>query len=240
MNLHGGHRIQDVGAVLFDAGFTLLEPIRSLERIYTEAARELGAEIDEARLATSMARAWESELRHGHATDLSSSDAIEHAGWLAYTRAVAEPFPSLAQHHQAWLARLVSVFDRPETWRPVAGALDVLERARDRGWRVGIVSNWHSALLPILAHHGFIERCDFVICSALFGRRKPHIEIFLEAARRAGVPPERCVFVGDSLRDDVEGAGRAGMTPIHIAGGGEASCVRQAASVAMLHEHLPL
>jgi D-glycero-D-manno-heptose 1,7-bisphosphate phosphatase len=47
--------------------------------------------------------------------------------------------------------------------------------------------------------------------------RKPQPRLILDAARAMGVPPERCVVVGD--RDsDVEAALRAGAIPLQIIG----------------------
>ena len=40
---------------------------------------------------------------------------------------------------------------------------------------------------------------------------KPHPSIFSEALQRLGVQPSDALMVGDSIRDDVEGALGAGM-----------------------------
>lgn len=40
---------------------------------------------------------------------------------------------------------------------------------------------------------------------------KPHIEMFLTLARRAGVPPQHVLHVGDNPRADILGARNAGM-----------------------------
>ena len=46
--------------------------------------------------------------------------------------------------------------------------------------------------------------------------RKPGPEIYWEAARRIGVEPARCVYVGDNPIRDVEGTRRAGFGMIII------------------------
>jgi len=50
-----------------------------------------------------------------------------------------------------------------------------------------------------------------VLLSSVFGRRKPDPTIYLEAARRAGVEPGRCAYVGDNLNRDVTGTREAGF-----------------------------
>ena len=47
--------------------------------------------------------------------------------------------------------------------------------------------------------------------SSKLGIRKPNPEIYLEAARRVGVEPAGCVYVGDNPVRDVEGVREAGF-----------------------------
>lgn len=54
---------------------------------------------------------------------------------------------------------------------------------------------------------------DHLLISGLIGMRKPEPDIYLHAADRAGVEPERCVFV-DDFRVNIEGAEAVGMTGI--------------------------
>lgn len=58
--------------------------------------------------------------------------------------------------------------------------------------------------------HRFAETFDTVVISGEVGMRKPNEDIYLLAAERLGLPPERCVFV-DDLDRNVEVAERLGM-----------------------------
>lgn len=87
----------------------------------------------------------------------------------------------------------------------VAVLLSALERA---GLPWGIVTNKAQELtelvlagLPILAGAGA------VICGDTLPQAKPHPAPLLEAARRLGIAPSECLYVGDDERDIV--AGRA-------------------------------
>ena len=46
-------------------------------------------------------------------------------------------------------------------------------------------------------------------------RGKPDPEVYLKAAQRVGIPPERCIVVEDAVAG-VEGARRAGMRSIGV------------------------
>lgn len=79
-------------------------------------------------------------------------------------------------------------------------------------YRLGIISNG----LPDVQYRKLetidIRRyCDCVVLSEELGIRKPDTGIFLHAASLLGVPPATCLYVGNSFRDDVAGAGAAGM-----------------------------
>lgn len=47
--------------------------------------------------------------------------------------------------------------------------------------------------------------------SSIFGHRKPGVEIFLEAVRRAGVEPKHAAYVADNPARDVVGTRKAGF-----------------------------
>jgi putative hydrolase of the HAD superfamily len=90
----------------------------------------------------------------------------------------------------------------------------LLESLRDRGLRLGLVSNALDP--PELLHRdlrqlGVAERLDVAVFSSEVGWRKPHPEIFERALRALDVPAEETLFVGDMLATDIAGAAALGM-----------------------------
>ena len=93
----------------------------------------------------------------------------------------------------------------------------LLEALRERGLKLGLVSNAIDP--PWLLHRdleqlGVRERLDAAVFSSEIGWRKPHPAIFERALELLGVAPERSLFVGDSLANDVAGAGALGMKTV--------------------------
>ena len=80
-----------------------------------------------------------------------------------------------------------------------------------RGYKLGLISNTTSSIegYQLLDETGLTELFSSVILSAEFGRRKPHPSLFTEAARRAGVEPGECAYVGDRPSRDLIGARQA-------------------------------
>ena len=96
-------------------------------------------------------------------------------------------------------------------------AREVLVMLRDRGYRLGLLSNtwwaadWHNA---DLATHGLSGLFDALVYTSDLGYSKPHLSVFVEIASRLGVAVEKCVMVGDRMIDDVSGALAAGMRAV--------------------------
>jgi len=93
----------------------------------------------------------------------------------------------------------------------------LLDAVRERRLKTGLVSNamdpgW--ILLRDLEEMGLAERLDVAVFSSDVGLRKPRPEIFERALVELGVAPERTLFVGDRLREDVGGAHELGMRTV--------------------------
>lgn len=82
---------------------------------------------------------------------------------------------------------------------------------------MAIVSNsFHcrKSLEWLLVEAGIEKHFRFLISSADYGFRKPHIEIFNTAIAKMGLPKEGLWFVGDKPEFDVRGALNAGLTAV--------------------------
>lgn len=86
----------------------------------------------------------------------------------------------------------------------------------DAGYPLGVISNWAPPLEEALTSLGIRHLFEVVICSTLVGVRKPARTIFEVAGDAFDVPASRCIYIGDSVELDVEGALGAGMRAILI------------------------
>ncbi len=87
-----------------------------------------------------------------------------------------------------------------------------LQTLRDRGLRLGLISNIYSrGQVPYnLDRYHIRQYFEIVVISSEFGWRKPHPSIFEHAAQLLELQPAQCAYVGDTLSRDVRGAQRAG------------------------------
>ena len=68
-------------------------------------------------------------------------------------------------------------------------------------------------LWPSLPYAAVVDAVTF---SCEIGRRKPDPAGYRDIARKLGVAPEACVYVGDGSSSELTGAAQVGMTPVLI------------------------
>jgi putative hydrolase of the HAD superfamily len=89
------------------------------------------------------------------------------------------------------------------------GVRETLAAFRAAGLKQGLLSDFPPERK--LEHLGLADYWDAVMCSERTGRLKPDPRSFQELAGALELPPERILYVGNSIRCDMRGARRAGM-----------------------------
>lgn len=114
-------------------------------------------------------------------------------------------------------------------FRAFPEARAALRALRARGLRIVCVSNWDVSLPEVLARCGLDGRFDGIITSAGTGVRKPDPAIFAAALELAGCSADEAVHVGDTLKEDVAGAGAAGIRALLLDrdGGGDIASLEE-------------
>lgn len=91
----------------------------------------------------------------------------------------------------------------------------VMKQLKEQGVYVGICTNMTAEIqYQKIEKLGITRWIDGVVTSEEAGVEKPDYRIFSLCREKAEVLPEDCVFIGDSLRHDIEGAKQAGMQVI--------------------------
>jgi len=135
--------------------------------------------------------------------------------------------------------RIFEVFEDAGSWSLFPEALSTLTSLKASGVELGIISNFDSRLFPVMRGLGIADLFDTVTISSLAQAAKPATKIFRLALDKHVVDPEEALHVGDSLREDVEGAEKAGLHAVLIdrQGTAQRSGVR---TIKSLDELMPL
>lgn len=92
--------------------------------------------------------------------------------------------------------------------QPFEGIAELIAALRERGLPWGVVTNKASRFTdPLTSAMPLFASAGAIVSGDTTAHAKPHQAPLLEAARRMGIPADRCIYVGDDERDIV--AGRA-------------------------------
>jgi len=97
----------------------------------------------------------------------------------------------------------------------IPGAVDAVRRIAD-GWRLGLASSSNREIIDlVLEHAGLTDAFTVTVSSEEVARGKPAPDVYLEAARRLGADPARCVAIEDSS-NGLRSAAAAGAAVVAI------------------------
>jgi HAD superfamily hydrolase (TIGR01549 family) len=199
-----------VAAVSFDAGFTLVEHVRSPAEVILDVLRRPGAVADHAAVAAALAA--DAPILSADPDGWASAAAIDAMLARYYRRVLAR----LAPGHEWAASAVVEAYTAPANWRARRGAAAALVRLRRAGIRVGVLSNWQPGLPAVLAGAGLRHLLDAVVVSSSIGVAKPAAAAFEAMARALDVPLGGLVHVGDDPLTDAAGALAAGCRAVLV------------------------
>jgi putative hydrolase of the HAD superfamily len=104
---------------------------------------------------------------------------------------------------------------------PREGAVETLQRLRDDGYKVGLITVCTEDVELLWPDSEFAGLFDAEVFSNAVGLSKPDPRIYRHCCELLGVEPDEAVFVGDGANDELAGARRVGMHAILIHKAGE-------------------
>lgn len=105
------------------------------------------------------------------------------------------------------------------TWNelePLPYMLDYVSGLKQKGYRVGLLSNVFKETADIIRDNGGYSIFDFTILSCEVGARKPEREVYTAAMKKLpGIQPEEVLFL-DDREHCIVGAKEFGLQTIHV------------------------
>ena len=206
-----------IKGILFDLGSTLIEFQGEWHDVMARGAQEQvdfflarGLQLDRAAFLERHRELIMMFIEKG------AQDWIEYSSDKALKLALAEfGYPDPPQSLIDESLKALYAFGE-SLWRPFPDTYATLDALRDRGYRLGIISNARDAANV----HRLIDNTrlrpwfDPILVSAEVGVRKPHPRIFKTVLDQWGLGPNEAVMVGDMLGADVLGAKNAGIRSV--------------------------
>jgi len=206
---------EELDAILFDAGGTLIDAIPSRETVFSEVLSRYGKKIGSERIAPLLAKAdgvFDSEFA-------KQDGKNEGALWSKYDDFILDELGFRGDRgdlSKELSATWDEIMPKVESWVCYPETESVLEILKVREFKLGVVSNATDLVRRVFDNLGLTRYFDFLVVSDEVGVRKPSPKIFRLAMEMAGTSPGRTLFVGDKLATDVAGAKRAGMNAVLV------------------------
>jgi putative hydrolase of the HAD superfamily len=197
-----------IRAVFFDVDFTLITPGPTFRAEgYRAFCERHGMAVDESKFGQAVIEA---------APLLDSPEEVPYHDdiYIRYTRRIVEGMGGQGPTLDACAREIYAEWAACQHFNLYDEVPAVLNQLAAAGLRIGLISNSHRCLASFQEHfelHGLIAGA---ISSSEHGLMKPHSSIFKAALNLVDVRAAEAVMVGDSIRQDVEGALRAGMRAV--------------------------
>ncbi|MGG6295823.1 HAD-IA family hydrolase [Leptolyngbya sp. AN02str] len=205
--------------IFFDAVGTLFGVRGSVGQIYGDLARQFGVEVD----ATALDHAFFTSFKAASPLAFPGVNADEvpereYAWWWAIA---AETFQHVGVLNQfgdfaTFFSALYDHFASVEPWYVYPDTEKTLNHWREQGVELGIVSNFDSRIYALLPLLGLDHYFDTITISSEVGAAKPDTRVFESALQKHDCTAEVAWHVGDSFREDYEGAKAAGIRAIWL------------------------
>jgi phosphoglycolate phosphatase len=181
---------ENIDAVLFDLDGTLID-----------SAPDLGAAADQMRVSRGMPSL--------------ALDAYRHLAGSGARGMLSVAFEMTPQHpqYEAMREEFFCNYENCMTQRTYAfeGVAEMIQRLAQGGFQWGVVTNKSARFTdPLTRGMPLFATAGAVVSGDTTPHAKPHPAPLLEAARRLGLEPSRCIYVGDDERD-IQAGLAAGM-----------------------------
>ena len=199
-----------IRVLFFDAVGTLIHPEPSAVAVYAAVGRSFGSRCDATTIKDRFRKAFRRQEDHDRAHGNRTNNEREVARWRTI---VAEVLDDVTDA-EACFQTLFEHFARPDAWRCTPDAASALRHLGERGYRLGLASNFDRRLHAVADALPELHALRLRVISAEVGWRKPAAKFFQKLCDAADVPPQQILVVGDDFANDYEGAVASGLAAV--------------------------
>lgn len=197
-------------AVFFDVDFTLIYPGPTFRgEGYQQFCARHGMSVDPSEFDEAVVDA-------SSVLDEAQDHIYDPEIFIRYTRHIIERMGGRGPGLDACAREIYDEWAACQHFSLYEDVERTLTELAARGLRLGLISNTHRSLTSFQSHFELERLISGAISSSEHGFMKPHPSIFEAGLKLLDVAASEAVMVGDSLKQDIEGARRAGMHAVLV------------------------
>lgn len=208
-----------IKAIFFDAVGTLFDVKGSVGHVYVTYAQKYGFPDTDA-MVTSLNQAFARTMKEMPAPIFSVDrpeklKQCERLWWFDVVHAVFYRV-GMFERFDDFFDEVFEAFGHATHWQLFPETVEVLTLLKERGFELGIITNFDSRFFQVARALEINQFFDSVTISSLAGAAKPALKIFSYALEQHMLIPDEVLHVGDHRIEDFEGAQRAGLHTVLI------------------------
>lgn len=205
--------------IFLDAVGTLFGVKGSVGEVYGEIAQRFGVEVSANALNQAFFQTFQAApppIFPG--AELQEIPKHEFEWWQNIARGTFQQvgFLDHFSDFSAFFTELYTYFATAEPWFVYPDVRPALENWQQLGIELAVLSNFDSRLYLVLQALDLAQFFTSVTISTEVGAAKPNPQIFAAALDKYKCPAEEAWHIGDSLKEDYQGAKAAGLRAILV------------------------
>ncbi len=200
--------------IFLDAVGTLFGVKGSVGEVYSYLAKQVQVECDAAILETAFYKQFKKAppLAFPGMDVMDVSDS-EYQWWyqVAYHTYKEANIMDQFRDFDGFFRQLYDYFATPHPWFLYTDVFPALQHWQQQGIALGIISNFDSRIYEVLDIFGLTNFFQTITISSTTGIAKPDPNIFMTALEKHDCQPQEAWHIGDSKKEDYQGAKSAGI-----------------------------
>jgi len=208
-----------IKAIFFDAVGTLFDVKGSVGEVYLTYAKKYGVP-DTEEMCNALNKRFKETMRDMPAPIFSVErpeklKQCERLWWFDVVHAVFYRV-GMFEGFDDFFDEVYEAFGQATHWELFPETVEVLTHLKERGFELGIITNFDSRFFQVARALHLQLFFDSVTISSLAGAAKPAAKIFLHALEQHMLNPDEVLHVGDHPIEDFDGAQQAGLHTVLI------------------------
>lgn len=208
-----------IKAIFFDAVGTLFDVKGSVGQVYVTYAKKYGIP-DTKEMIESLNSAFKETIKEMPAPIFSVErpeklKQCERLWWFDVVHAVFYRV-GMFEGFDDFFEEVYEAFGQAAHWQLFPETIEVLTQLKERGFELGIVTNFDSRFFQVSRALDIQRFFDSVTISSLAGAAKPASKIFSYALAEHMLDANEVLHVGDHRIEDFEGAQQAGLQAVLV------------------------